>query len=109
MNVLQTVQYVFIYEIISFVTFIFNIIEHITKNLATSFYVFLFFTVSETLNSSSLILADIRSNFLFMSLIESTVVSIDFNLPSIDDTSRNNIFKITGVLVLRSSLESKIF
>jgi hypothetical protein len=42
-----------------------------------------------------------------MSLIESTVVSIDFNLPSIDDTSCNNIFKITGVLVLRSSLSQR--
>jgi hypothetical protein len=44
--------------------------------------------------------ADIRSNSLCMSLIESTAVSIAFNLPSIDDTSCNSIFKITGVLVL---------
>jgi hypothetical protein len=43
-----------------------------------------------------------------MSLIESTAVSIDFNLPSIDDTSCNNIFKITGVLVLRFKVSETV-
>jgi hypothetical protein len=68
----------FIYEIISFVTFIINIIEHITKNLATSFYVFLVRKLQNTV--LDLQCRSMKNNIIFTNLFEQRTENVEEKL-----------------------------